>query len=66
MPIYWEIHWENIYWSYSICLIFYGNTNSYSLQISLKMNLTMNEVVFDKNTNTTMALNYFYSKLNNV
>ena len=34
-----------------------GNTNSHSLQISLKMNLTMDEVVFDKNTNTTMSLN---------
>ena len=48
---------RNINWSYSIYLVIYGNTNSHSLQISLKMNLTMDEVVFDKNTNTTMSLN---------
>ena len=44
----------NIYRSYSMCFIIDGNTNCYSLQISLKLKLTMDEVVFDKNADTAM------------
>ena len=51
---------RNVYGSYRICFIIDGNTNCYSLHISLKLNLAMNEVVFDKNTDSTMSVDTIF------
>ena len=56
MPIHWEFHWEATVYGFFID----GYTNCNGLLISLKLNLAMNEVVFDKNTDSTMSIDTIF------
>ena len=57
MPVHQLLHWEEHIRKLQYMFIIDGNTNCYSLQISLKMNLAMNEFIFNKNTDTAMPMN---------
>ena len=45
------------YTELTVCLIITGNTNWARKQINLKLCLSMEEVIFDKNADTTVSMN---------
>ena len=53
-------HWEEHIRKLPYMFFIDCNTNCLSLQISLKLNLAMNEVVFDKNTDSTMSVDTIF------